>query len=126
VKQTSIANRESINRSTLDELHELTREDPRQFVELIDLFLKELESLMASLDASLKSKTGKDLARYAHSLKGASGSMGAAQLASLARTLEEVALSARFDLAETIFSQIEAETRDVRITLTRTISDQQS
>jgi HPt (histidine-containing phosphotransfer) domain-containing protein len=110
----------------LDELHELTREDPRQFVELIDLFLKELESLMASLDASLKSKTGKDLARYAHSLKGASGGMGAAQLASLARTLEEVALSARFDLAETIFSQIEAEARDVRITLTRTISDQQS
>jgi HPt (histidine-containing phosphotransfer) domain-containing protein len=126
VKQSSFTNRESINLSTLDELHDLTKEDPRQFVELIEMFLKELESSLASLDAAVKNKTEKDLARYAHSLKGASGSIGATRMSSLSKTLEEVALSARFDLAETIFKQVEAEACNVRVMLTRAICDQQA
>jgi HPt (histidine-containing phosphotransfer) domain-containing protein len=126
VKQSSVTDRESINLSALDELHDLTRDDPQQFVELIEMFLKELESSLASLDTAVKDKTEKDLARYAHSLKGASGSMGAARLSSLSETLEEVALSARFDLAETIFKQIEAEACNVRVMLTRAICDQQA
>ena len=126
MKQSSVTNRESINLSALDELHDLTRDDPQQFVELIEMFLKELESSLASLDTAVKNKTEKDLARYAHSLKGASGSMGATRMCSLSQTLEEVALSARFDLAETIFKQIEAEACDVRVVLTRAICEQQA
>jgi HPt (histidine-containing phosphotransfer) domain-containing protein len=126
VKQSSVTDRESINLSALDELHDLTRDDPQQFVELIEMFLKELESSLASLDTAVKNKIEKDLARYAHSLKGASGSMGATRLSSLSETLEEVALSARFDLAETIFKQIEAEACNVRVMLTKAICDRQA
>jgi HPt (histidine-containing phosphotransfer) domain-containing protein len=126
VKQSGVTDRESINLSALDELHDLTRDDPQQFVELIEMFLKELESSLASLDTAVKNKIEKDLARYAHSLKGASGSMGATRLSSLSETLEEVALSARFDLAETIFKQIEAEACNVRVMLTKAICDRQA
>ena len=126
MKQSIVANRESINLSTLDELHDLTRDDPQQFVELIEMFLKELESSLASLNTAVKNKTEKDLARHAHSLKGASASVGATQLSLLSRTLEEVALSARLDLADAIFNQIEAEACEVRIMLTRAICEQQA
>jgi HPt (histidine-containing phosphotransfer) domain-containing protein len=126
VKESNVAQQESIDQATLDELHDLTSDDPRQFVELIEMFLKELESSLASLATAVKNKTEKDLARYAHSLKGSSGSVGATRLSLLSRMLEEVALTAGFDRAETIFRQIEAEARDVRITLARAICDQQS
>jgi HPt (histidine-containing phosphotransfer) domain-containing protein len=126
VKESNVAQQESIDQATLDELHDLTSDDPRQFVELIEMFLKELESSLASLATAVKNKTEKDLARYAHSLKGASSSVGATRLSSLSRTLEEVALSAGFDRSETIFKQIEAEACDVRISLERAICDQQA
>ena len=126
MKESNVANQESINQSTLDELHDLTKDDPQQFIELIEMFLKELESSLASLSTAVKNKTEKDLARYAHSLKGASGSVGATRLSSLSQTLEGVALSAGFDKAETILNQIEAEAYDVRIRLARAICDQQA
>ena len=126
MKESNVAHQESISQSSLDELHDLTRDDPRQFIELIEMFLKELESSLASLATAVRSKTEKDLARYAHSLKGASGSVGANRLSSLSRTLEEVALSAGFDRAETIFKQIEAEACHVRIGLARAICNQEA
>ena len=126
MKESNVAQQESIDQATLAELHDLTSDDPRQFIELIEMFLNELESSLASLATAVKNKTEKDLARYAHSLKGASGTVGATRLSLLSRTLEEVALSARLDRAEAIFKQIETEASDVRIMLARAICDQQA
>ena len=90
------------------ELRELAEpsDDPGQFHELIDLFLGELDSGLAWMRKALAQGRGEELAKMAHSLKGASASMGAGSLASLCRTLEETAKNTELQGAEAQLKQI--------------------
>lgn len=125
VKELSAINRhESVAASALRELRELadSSDDPGQFGELLDLFLRELESGLASMSKALAQGNAEDLARLAHSLKGASASMGASRLSSLCRTLEETAKNAELPGAEVQLKQIESEVYIVRETLEKETS----
>jgi HPt (histidine-containing phosphotransfer) domain-containing protein len=87
-----IDNRESVAASTIRELRELAElsGDPGQFNELIDLFLRELQLAAASMTEAFANRDADGLGKLAHALKGSSGSMGAARLASLCLELEEM------------------------------------
>ncbi len=125
VKELSgINSRESVAASTLRELRELadSSDDPGQFRELIDLFIGELESGLASMRKALAQGNGEELAKLAHSLKGASASMGAGGLASLCHTLEETARNTELQGAEAQLKQIESEVCIVRETLEKETS----
>ena len=113
---SAINSGERVAASALRELRELADSsgDPGQFRELIDLFLAEMESGLASMRKALAEGNAAELAQLAHSLKGASASMGAGSLASLCRTLEETAKNIRLQGAEGQLDQIESEVRIVR------------
>jgi histidine phosphotransfer protein HptB len=113
---SAINSGERVAASALRELRELADSsgDPGQFRELIDLFLAEMESGLASMRKALAEGNAAELAQLAHSLKGASASMGAGGLASLCRTLEETAKNIKLQGAEGQLDQIESEVRIVR------------
>ncbi len=115
---------ESVAASALQELRELAgaSEDPGQFRELIELFLKELASGLASMGKALAEGNTEELARLAHGLKGASASMGAAGLASLCRALEETAKKGELHGAEEELKRIKSEVYIVREMLEKEIS----
>jgi HPt (histidine-containing phosphotransfer) domain-containing protein len=113
---SAINSGERVAASALRELRELADSsgDPGQFRELIDLFLAEMESGLASMRKASAEGNTAELAQLAHSLKGASASMGAGGLASLCRTLEETAKNIKLQGAEGQLDQIESEVRIVR------------
>jgi histidine phosphotransfer protein HptB len=113
---SAINSGERVAASALRELRELADSsgDPGQFRELIDLFLAEMESGLGSMRKALAEGNAAELAQLAHSLKGASASMGAGGLASLCRTLEETAKNIKLQGAEGQLDQIESEVRIVR------------
>lgn len=116
---------ESVAASALRELRELASasDDPGQFRELIELFLAELASGLASMGRALADGNAEELARLAHSLKGASASMGATGLALLCRALEERAKNRELDGAEQELKRIESEVYIVRETLEKETSN---
>jgi HPt (histidine-containing phosphotransfer) domain-containing protein len=113
---SAINSGERVASSALRELRELADSsgDPGQFRELIDLFLAEMESGLASMRKASAEGNAAELAQLAHSLKGASASMGAGGLASLCHTLEETAKNIKLQGAEGQLDQIESEVRIVR------------
>ena len=115
---------ESVAVSALQELRELAdaSDDPGQFRELIELFLGELASGLASMGKALAEGSTDELARLAHSLKGASSSMGATGLASLCRALEERAKKGELRGADEELKRIESEAYIVRETLEKETS----
>lgn len=117
MKELSVINSyECVAPSALRELRELadSSDDPGQFGELIDLFLRELESGLASMRNALAQGDAKELAKLAHSLKGAAASMGAGRLASFCLTLEEMTRNSELERAEAELRQIESEGERVR------------
>ena len=127
MREFSAINGESVASSTLRELRELADSsgDPGQFGELIDLFLAEMESGLASMRKALADGNAEQLAKLAHSLKGASASMGASGLGSLCRTLEETAKNAKPQETERQLVRIESEVCIVRDALNKAKSSQQ-
>jgi HPt (histidine-containing phosphotransfer) domain-containing protein len=115
---------ESVNASTLEELRELTTSsgDAEQFDKLIKLFLKELESGIASMHEALAERNAGALAEFAHGLKGACASMGAGYLASLCNALEKASGNAEFEGVEARVKAIASEIVIVREKLKKEIS----
>src|ERR1700704_3847506 len=111
IEPSATDSRESVAASTLRELRELAElsGDLGQFHELIDLFLSELESGSALMREALAQGDAEGLSKLAHSLKGSSASMGAIILASLCRTLEELAKNTELQEAKAQLKQIENE-----------------
>jgi HPt (histidine-containing phosphotransfer) domain-containing protein len=124
LKELGINGRESVAASTLRELRELANScnEPEQFRELIDLFLGELQSGLLSMRQAVAQGNAEDLAKLAHSLKGASASMGACRLTSLCSTLEETAKNTELQGAEAQIKRMESEVYIVREILEKEIS----
>jgi histidine phosphotransfer protein HptB len=116
MKEVPAVDSQSVAASTLQELRELAdgSGDPGQFRELIQLFLTELASGLASMGIALAERNTEELARLAHALKGASASMGATCLASLHRALEETAKNRELQRADQELKRIESEVDIVR------------
>jgi len=125
-KSSHINNHESINAATLEEIRELTVSPAgaEQFGKLIGLFLKELDSGVASLQEAAAEQNSERLGEIAHGLKGACGSMGASYLVSLCIALEEASAKAHFEQVGVQVKEMKSEIVIVREILEREIADQ--
>ena len=119
------ADRDTVISSALQDLRELAEgsDDPGQFRELVDVFLAELLSGLSSMRKALAENDNKGLARLAHSLKGASASMGASRLAFLCFQLEQKGKEGLQEPPAEIVTQIESEAGLVRETINKALSE---
>jgi HPt (histidine-containing phosphotransfer) domain-containing protein len=89
-----------IDEATLDELLESTGGDRSFLADLIETYLVDAPGQIAELRRALQAGSTEDVARAAHALKGASGSLGAKRLFEEARALELSAREGRLEESE--------------------------
>jgi signal transduction histidine kinase/ligand-binding sensor domain-containing protein/CheY-like chemotaxis protein/HPt (histidine-containing phosphotransfer) domain-containing protein len=98
-----------LDSATLDALRALPRSGPKDMLTHIgELYLLDSRRLIATIEQSLDSANGAELARAAHAWRSYNGNVGANALAHLCRELEEAARAANFSGARAIYSQIQA------------------
>jgi signal transduction histidine kinase/ligand-binding sensor domain-containing protein/DNA-binding response OmpR family regulator/HPt (histidine-containing phosphotransfer) domain-containing protein len=94
--------------ATLDALRALPRSGPKDMLTHIgELYLLDSRQLIATIEQSLESGNGPELARAAHAWRSYNGNVGANALAQLCRDLEEAARAANFTGARATYTQIE-------------------
>ena len=81
---------------------------------IVELYLLDSRGLIASIEQSLDTGNGMELARAAHAWRSYNGNVGANGLAQLCRELEDAARAGSFDAARAIYTRIEALHRRVR------------
>jgi signal transduction histidine kinase/ligand-binding sensor domain-containing protein/CheY-like chemotaxis protein len=95
--------------ATLDALRALPRSGPKDMLTHIgELYLLDSRRLITTIEQSLESKNGSELARAAHAWRSYNGNVGANVLAQLCRELEEAARAANFLDARATYTQIQA------------------
>ncbi len=72
-----------------DKLAEKLGLDHDEYVELVELFTETSESDLASLENAIETQNPGDAEKAAHSLKGASASLGLTDIAEIARQIEK-------------------------------------
>lgn len=106
-----IMNGDPIDRTVFENLREVMGED---FGDLVETFLDGAPGSLTALKEAVASGDADALIRGAHSLKGASGDMGAVGLAALCKRLEAVGRAGSSDGAENAVREIEAEYERVK------------
>lgn len=99
--------------SALMTLSDMVGGDPAFVAEMIDTFLDETPSLLATMRASLAAGNAVELRRAAHSLKSNSATFGATTLADLCHRLEDLGKAASFDGADVLVERVDAEYQQV-------------
>lgn len=106
----------AIDRTVLDELREAGSGDaPDAFVnQIIDLYLVESVSLIATVKEALARHDAPAAARAIHSLRGSAGAIGATRVAGLSAELETLARAAAVDGCAALLAALEDESTRVR------------
>ena len=95
--------------ATLDALRALPRTGPKDMLTHIgEMYLLDSRGLIATIEQSLSSGNGVELARAAHAWRSYNGNVGAMALAQLCRELEEAGRAANFSSARATYALIEA------------------
>ena len=96
-----------LDSATLDALRALPRSGPKDMLTHIgELYLLDSRRLIATIEQSLESANGPELARAAHAWRSYNGNVGANVLAQLCRELEEAARASNFAAARATYAQI--------------------
>ena len=85
--------------------------------ELIEGYFEDSPTLLAALHTALAAGNAGEFRRAAHSLKSTSASLGATNLATLCRELEEMGRAGALDGAAAAIGRAEAEYARVRVAL---------
>ncbi len=102
------ANAPLLDGATLDALRALPRSGPKDMLTHIgELYLLDSRRLIATIEESLESGNGAELARAAHAWRSYNGNVGANALAQLCRDLEDAARGANFAGARATYTQIQ-------------------
>lgn len=72
-----------------DKITEMQDVMEEEFQELMELFLSDAQTQLTQIETAYAAGDAETLARTAHALKSSSGYVGAAQMAELARSLDE-------------------------------------
>ena len=102
----------SFDPAALESLKELGGDD--FLVEVIDAFLTDAATLLATLRRSLDEKDASGLRRAAHTLKSNGATLGAERFSELCRELEQRAKSGRLEGASKLVDRIEHEYQPLR------------
>ena len=112
------ANAPLLDGATLEALRALPRSGPKDMLTHIgELYLLDSSRLIATIEQSLESGNGPELARAAHAWRSYNGNVGANVLEQLCRELEEAARAVNFISARTTYTQIQALHSRVRAEL---------
>jgi HPt (histidine-containing phosphotransfer) domain-containing protein len=103
-----------IDEAVFADLLESTGGDPEFLAELIDIYLDDAPRQVAAMREAARNGRTEGIVQPAHTLKGASASLGAANLAELSRALELAARVGAVDDAADAVDGIEAELGRVR------------
>ncbi len=93
----------------VDQLSELKEIMEDEFQTLIDTFLADSTSKIELLEGAISAADPEELRKVAHSLKGSSSNICAAQLSELARQLEHLGKEGSVDGASEIYQQLKSE-----------------
>jgi HPt (histidine-containing phosphotransfer) domain-containing protein len=89
-------------------------------IQLVDQYLAEGKSRIAALKDALERRDGPGVRLAAHSLRGASGTVGANRLAAMCEELETLARASTFDGTRALFAAIGEEFTRVQEALLET------
>jgi two-component system sensor histidine kinase/response regulator len=112
---------QTIDRAALQNLLAMFNGDTAFLNQVIDTYLSDAASLLATVRQSAESGKPEDLRRAAHSLKSNSANLGAAALSGIARELEELSRSGAAADAGRV-AALEAEFERVKVAL-QTVRD---
>lgn len=107
----------AVDRQTLDELRDSVGGDAEFLAELVDEFVADAPTQIASLRAAASTGDAVVARRAAHTLKGTSRTFGAAALAALCQDAETAAASDDLAVVAAAVDSIEAEWARVRAEL---------
>ncbi len=99
-----------LDSTLLEELNTLLEDD---FPDLIETFLTDARVRIQELVRTVDAGTPEDIRQSAHSFKGSSLNVGAKQLSSLCRELEDLARSGRTQGSKALVDRIEIEMNQV-------------
>jgi PAS domain S-box-containing protein len=91
--------------------------------EVVDAFLADAPTLVATLRSSLEEQNAEELRRAAHTLKSNGATLGAGEFAELCRTLEQRAKNSELDGASELVDRIEQEYRPLEEALSALASE---
>lgn len=107
-----------INKTTFEELKQISGED---FInELIDAFLEDAPNMISAMQTALSAKDVESFRRNAHSLKSNANTFGAAELAALAKELEDMGkesnlnIDNRLEVLKKAFGKVAEELKGMR------------
>ncbi len=103
-------------------LLERLEEDQELFQEIMDVFMEDVPRQIETLKTALKDKDPAMLEHQAHTLKGASGNVGAIAIHDLALQMETIGRNgdiSKLDGLEDTIKQIDAEFEEIREHLKR-------
>ncbi len=100
---------ERIDYSLLSSYQGEAQEEIEQFINIIDIYIKESQKHLEQLQNAVENQELKAIATLAHLLKGESSSLGILRVTELAFTLEKQASSGIFNNANSIFAEIKQE-----------------
>jgi len=106
---------DSIDYGVLESLKELVDDDDPEFVvELLQEYLENTETDIKTLQIAAHANDAVTLAKTAHSLKGASGNVGAIRVAAMAKELESLGKNNATSEAITVIDELRQEFKIVR------------
>ena len=101
-----------LDAAVIDSLRRLNEDgQPDVVKEVLGLFLTESAARLDSVEAAVRVRDASALQRSAHTLKGASGAIGALALQAACRTLEDIGKHAAFDEAPAAVESMRHEYR---------------
>jgi len=125
IAQLDTAEHDAIDRVAIEELRENVGDS---FVDMVQIFIDDLEILLRSLEKSIEDNDASSLRHYAHSIKGSSSNFGAGRLVQIAKNLEDIGkdgtvagtedlVSALFPQAALVISELKKEINQKEDTL---------
>ena len=105
-------------KQTIGELKSLAGdEDPLFFQSLVEQFFEDIPRHLQVIHKAMAEKSGEQLKKAAHALKGCSRNMGALPLAEICATLEKAGLSRSWENVPTLFTELQGELDRVKSAL---------
>jgi two-component system sensor histidine kinase/response regulator len=109
------ADEDPLDRNVLATLRELQQEgEPDILNELIELFLTDVPPQLVALREAAEAGDAHSVGRFAHTLKGSCGNMGAVRMDAICAELEEIGRSEDLAAAPVLISRLEKEFEHVR------------
>ena len=123
-KNVEIRDTPSLDKATLNNLHELSSDDPSFLSDLIHQFLDDGPGHVANIQNAVEHGDSDMLMKAAHTFKGSCRNMGALPLSDLCATLEQAGRTGNTENLKEVLATVEDEYAQVKAALEATLAAQ--